>query len=154
MTTTPVTSVTATLEPAKRIIRTVIALVIAIATVLPYFIGHTHFSSETITGILTQLGAVAAGITAFGASKIGNYFYGLIGLDATAVAKLTTDIKDVGDDVEPAVEAVVTAVEHPSVDSSLAAGGTVVEAIPAVSTDGSDVAADVQAVMDPPNPAA
>lgn len=124
------TTTVQTLEPAKRILRTVIALVLAIASVVPYLIGSTHFSSSEITGILTQLGAVATAVSAFGASPAGNYVFGLIGLDAKAVEKTTTDVAQVATDAEVAVQA------------GIEGGSTVVE-------DSKNVVADVQADATP-----
>lgn len=99
------TTTVQTLEPAKRILRTVIALVLAIASVVPYIIGQTHFSSQEITGILTQLGAVATAVSAFGASPAGNYVFGLIGLDAATVEKTKADVASVATDSEVAIQA-------------------------------------------------
>ena len=99
------TTTVQTLEPAKRVLRTVIALVLAIASVVPYIIGQTHFSSSEITGILTQIGAVATGVSAFGASSAGNYVFGLIGLSATAVQKTTADVAQVATDADVAIQA-------------------------------------------------
>lgn len=122
---------TTTLEPTKRILRTVIAIVIAIASVLPYFIGQAHFGSDKITAALTQIGLVATLVTAFASSPAGNYLFGLIGLDATSVTKLTGDLTTTGTDATSTVTAAV-------------AGGTTVVA------DAKTVAADVAATSTPP----
>jgi hypothetical protein len=143
---TTVTPVKHTLEPVKRILRTVLALAIAGASVLPYIIGQTHFTDATLTTILGQIAAVSLAVTAFAASPAGNYVFGLIGLDATKVAKLTADVNTTAVDATPAAHAVAAVVEAPSVESVIAAADTVTAAIPPVQADAQTVAADVAAV--------
>lgn len=122
ITTTTQGSVTgSTLEPVKRILRTVIAVVIALASAIPYFIGSTHLDTSSIAGVLTQVGAVTTAISAFGASPAGNYIFGLIGLDATAVAKVTATVNKTSSDASQTVVAAVNGVNTVVVDSKAVA---------------------------------
>lgn len=139
-TTTPATT---TLEPAKRILRTVIVIIIAILSVLVYIIGHTHFASPTLVLIAGQVLAVAVAFTGFFATPAGNWLLSWIGLSATAVAKEKADATALATVATPVLTATVAAAEAPTVGLVEAvADATVAAAAPALA-DATAVAADV-----------
>jgi hypothetical protein len=140
---------TTTLEPWKRTLRTVVALLVAAATAVPWAIALIQRDIDPGTGltaILTQVTAVSAAITRFAASPAGNYLFGLIGLDVATVDKITTDIHTAGTDVAPAIDATITAVKAPSTGNVIKAASAAAEAAPAVQSDATTLIKDVQQI--------
>jgi hypothetical protein len=66
-------------------------------------------TSDGLAIIFTQAGTVSTAVTAFAASPAGNYIFGLIGLDAGKVEKVTgavtVAVQDAGNGVVAAVDA-------------------------------------------------
>ncbi len=131
-------TITSAAEPWKRTLRTVVTLLIAIATATPWILALIQKQIDPTTGLSTALGqiVVVAGIvTRIAASPVGNYLFGAIGLDSTAVHAVTADVQTLTTEVAPLVAPVADAIKTPSVDTILTAGDTAVAAVAPVQAD-------------------
>lgn len=106
-----------TLEPWKRTLRTIIAVVIASASAALLIVALPQLQTVDPTSkvgiILTWVTVVSGAITRFAASDAGNYVFGLIGLDAAHVVNVKKASAQVVSDVAPVVAPVAPVVVAP-----------------------------------------
>lgn len=138
-----ITPVTTTLQPWKRTLRTIVAVIIGIAASLPIVFGVIPVAPGTnVAAILSTVLVFAAAVTRFAASPAGNYVFGIIGLDAAQVTKTTADVQTVATDAVVPVPAIVTAVQTPTPANVIDAASAVTTAAPVVIADVQTVASD------------
>ena len=139
------------IDAGKRVLRTVLFIVLGLASAAPYVIGGLHFSDAQVTAILAQVSGVAVALNAAAVTPWGQKVLSWIGLDAAQVATAQSSGAQTGHDtaktiadVQPVASAIVERIQAGDIAAAVNAAAA---AASSVSADVSAVSSDVQDVV-------